>query len=123
VRGRKRLPLVVALVCATTISGCGHTRVVGSDRTLAVGVTEYRLFPASVRVHAGELTILVHNYGRVAHNLVVLSHGGWAGATKPIFPGDTAPLTLVLTPGTYSMKSDLSSDEALGTYGTLVVTS
>ena len=45
------------------------------------------------------------------------------GATKPIPPGQSALLTLSLTPGTYMMSSTLLSDEALGEYGTLTVTS
>jgi hypothetical protein len=123
VRAGKCLLLVAAVACAASTGACGHTRRVGNDRTLELGVTEYRVIPQSVRVKAGFLTILVHNYGRTTHNLIVSLNGISAGATKPIFPGDTATLTLILIPGKYVMESNLISDQALGAYGTLVATS
>jgi uncharacterized cupredoxin-like copper-binding protein len=113
----------VIFALASVSSGCGHAVMVGGDRTLTVSLTEYRVVPQSVRVSAGSLTILVHNYGRLAHNLVVSQNGLAAGATKPIWPGQSVQLTVTLTPGTYVMASNILSDEALGAYGTLTVTS
>ncbi len=101
--------------------GCGHTEHVGSDRTLRVALTEFRMNPQSATVSAGQLTIIVHNFGRLTHNLA-LSHGGQsAAATKPIAPGESAQLTVTLVPGTYVMASTILDDEALGQYGTLRV--
>ena len=103
--------------------GCGHTTVVGSDRTLQLALSEYRLNPQSVRVKSGPVTIVVHNYGRLTHNLVISQNGQWAGATKPLAPGQSTELSVTLPPGTYLMSSTILSDEALGEYGTLTVTS
>jgi hypothetical protein len=123
VRGAK-LPLTLAaLALAWAGGGCGHTQRVGSDRTLRVALTEYHLNPQSARVSGGAVTILVHNYGRLTHNLAISRGGQSAGATKPIAPGESAVLTLTLAPGTYLMASTILSDEALGEYGTLKVTS
>jgi hypothetical protein len=105
------------------IAGCGHTLRVGSDRTLQLGVTEYRLAPDSVRARPGVLTIIVHNYGRLTHNLVVSSNGQSVAATPPISPGGSVELPLDLAPGSYRMASTILSDEALGAYGTLIVSS
>src|SRR5690348_17114204 len=63
------------LAAAPPLSGCGHTTTVGAGRTVAVALTEYRVRPQSVQAAAGELTIVVHNYGRLTHNLVVSSQG------------------------------------------------
>ncbi len=72
-----------------------------------------------MQISQGPLTILVHNYGRLTHNLVI-SRGGQAQAiTRPIWPGPTAELTLTLTPGSYLMASTILSDQTLGQYGTL----
>lgn len=96
--------------------------VVGSDRTLTVGLTEYRLMPQQARVSEGLLMIVVHNYGRLAHNLAISVDGQTEGSTTPLRPGTTAQLPLELMPGTYTMASTLVSDQALGAYGTLTVT-
>jgi hypothetical protein len=106
-----------ALLCA-----CGKTTRVGRDGTLQVALTEYHVAPQSVQARAGTVTIFVHNFGRLSHNLV-LSYGGRAQAsTQPIPPGETTELIATLGPGQYQMASTILSDEALGTYGTLSVT-
>jgi plastocyanin len=121
--GRGRWPLIVlVLVGACVAAACGRTAVVGRDRTLNVGVTEYRLTPESARVSAGWLTIAVHNYGKLTHNLAVSSDGQTEASTKPVWPGQTAWLTVALSPGRYQIASTLLSDQALGAYGTLTVT-
>ena len=114
--------LALLAVCAGLLTACGQTQGVGGDRTLHVALSEYHLRPESVRVSAGYLDIQVRNYGRLTHNLVISENGLAAGSTKPIWPGQTADLTLSLAPGTYSMASTMLSDEALGAYGTLKVT-
>lgn len=114
----------LALIAATTvlIGGCGHTVTVRSGRVLQIAVTEYRVIPQSVRVSAGLLTIVVHNEGRLAHNLSVTENGQLVGETNPVLPGETAYLPIDLSPGSYVMASTLFSDQALGAYGTLTVT-
>jgi plastocyanin len=114
------LALVTALL--VLVGGCAHQQLVGSDRTVHVALSEYRLNPDNVRVNAGMLIIYVRNYGRLTHNLVISQNGQTAGSTTPLWPGQSAELALDLAPGTYSMASTILSDEALGAYGTLKVT-
>jgi hypothetical protein len=86
-----------------------------------MAVTEYRLNPQSVQAQNGVLSIVVHNYGRLTHNLVVSQGGQNIAGTKPIPPGQTSELDLDLAPGTYQMSSTILSDQDLGAYGTLKV--
>jgi plastocyanin len=107
----------------SALSGCGHTQQVGADRTLSVGLTEYRLNPQSAHVGAGTLTLLVRNYGRLTHNLVISMNGQATASTRPLAPGQSTTLTVSLTAGSYQMASTILSDQALGEYGTITVTS
>ena len=116
------LPLaIVSLALAWVAAGCSHTRTVNADRTLRVALNEYRLNPQSAHTSPGVLTILVHNFGRLTHNLVVSENGRTIGSTKPVAPGQSAEIDLNLATGTYLMTSTILSDQALGTYGTLRV--
>jgi hypothetical protein len=108
--------------CVALLAGCSHTQRVGANRTLNIALSEYRVKPSSATVTSGYIDIHVRNFGRLTHNLVISLGGQTAGATKPIWPGQSAELTLSLPPGTYSMASTMLSDEALGAYGTLKVT-
>jgi len=123
---RRAAPVVMTLalmMTGTVITGCGHTERVGGDRTLRVALTEYRLNPQRASVSAGTLTIIVHNFGRLTHNLSLTRGGQSAGSTKPIAPGESAQLTVTLAPGSYVMASTILDDQALGEYGSLQVTS
>ncbi len=112
-----------AATCLLALAGCGgRTATVGADRTLSISLTEYRLVPQSARVPAGQLTIVVHNDGVLAHSLSIRLNGQFEGGTSPLWPGQSTEGTLTLTPGHYQMASGILSDEALGMYGTLTVT-
>ena len=114
----------LAVLSATTIAGCGHTATVGADRTLRLALTEYQVVPAKVEVTAGALTIIVHNVGKLTHNLVITTAANEkVDGTPPIWPGATRQLSVTLVPGTYTLASTLFSDQALGEFGTLTVTS
>jgi len=122
----RRLPAFAALApglvtVACGLAACGSTTVLGADRTLRLSETEYRLIPQSVDAHQGPITIVVHNYGRLTHNLTVSDNGEQLASTKPIPPGSGTELTLYLSPGTYLMSSTLIDDTPLGEYGTLRV--
>jgi hypothetical protein len=118
----RKLPLAVAsLAIALALSACAHTRTAGAGRTARIALTEYHLNPESIRASNGVLSIVVHNYGRLTHNLVVSADGQSVAGTGPIPPGQSAELDLNLAPGTYQMASTILSDEALGAYGTLTV--
>lgn len=117
---RSPLGLLAAGLATTAIAGCGSTTTVGRDGTLRIAVTEYRITPQAVQAAPGPLTIVVHNDGRLSHNLVISSSGGIVEAsTPPIAPGQWAQLTATLSAGRYLMASSLLSDQALGAYGTL----
>ena len=120
-RPPKLLRIVIASMVAGAVAGCGNTAVVGPHRALHVALSEYRINPQSVRAPAGLLNIFVRNYGRRTHDLVLTLDGQAEASTKPLWPGGTQQLTLLLAPGTYQMASTILDDEALGEYGTLVV--
>jgi hypothetical protein len=118
-----RPPLLLLALAALllAVAGCGRTATVGNDRTLQVALNEYRVTPQDVRAPTGLLTIYVHNYGRLTHDLVISLDGRTQAATKPIAPGQTEELDAALAPGHYLMSSAILSDQALGAYGTLIV--
>jgi iron uptake system EfeUOB component EfeO/EfeM len=114
--------LVVVLTAALLVTACGHTAAVGSDRTVQIQLSEYRLQPQNIRVSGGLLTIIVHNHGVLDHNLALFQNGQTVDSINPLSPGETSQMTLILSPGTYSMASTVLSDQSLGAYGTLRVT-
>jgi Cupredoxin-like domain len=119
----KRSPLVLlaAGVVAVAAAGCGATTTLSSNNTLQIAVSEYRITPQAVRAGVGTLTIVVHNDGRLSHNLVISRGGVVEASTTPIAPGQWTELVAALQPGRYLMASSLLSDQALGAYGTLDV--
>ena len=107
---------------AVLVAGCSNVTRVADGATLRIALTEYRVRPQSVGASAGLLTIEVHNYGRLSHNLVIALAGHPVFSTKPIPPGQTTELLANLAPGKYAMASTILADQALGAYGTLMVT-
>jgi hypothetical protein len=118
---RPPLSLLAAALVALTTAACGATTTVRSGGTLQVALNEYRVAPQDVRAPTGLLTIFVHNYGRLTHDLVISLDGRVAASTTPIAPGQTEELDAALGPGHYLMASSILSDQALGAYGTLIV--
>ena len=112
-------------VAAGSAAGAGPRRLrpcgprSGRGATLQIDLNEYRVTPQDVRAASGPLTIFVHNYGRLNHNLVITQKGLQTAATEPLAPGQTTNLVTTLTPGRYQMASTVLSDQALGAYGTL----
>jgi hypothetical protein len=117
------LAAITLLLVGVLLGGCGSTKEVGSAHILQVALTEYHVSPQSVRAPSGTLTIFVHNYGRLSHNLVISLDGHPEASTQPIPPGETTELIANLSPGRYQMASTILSDQALGAYGTLKVVS
>ena len=120
-RKRPTLSLLATGLVALACAGCGATRTVANGGTLQVALNEYRVSPQEVRAHTGLLTIVVHNYGRLTHDLVISLNGSTVVATAPIMPGQTEQLDAALIPGHYLMASSILSDQALGAYGSLIV--
>ena len=119
---RAAVAVLGAAVTATLPTACGQTTRVGPSRTFQVALTEYHVAPESVSVRTGTLSIFVHNYGRLSHNLVISTGGRPLASTQPIPPGQTTELIAPLGPGRYLLSSTILSDQALGAYGTLIVT-
>ncbi len=113
------LPAAAAVILGT--AACGSTTTIRRDGTLRIALGEYRVIPQDVHTTAGVLTIVVHNYGRLTHDLVISLNGQPEIATEPIPPGQTTELEAGLVPGRYLMASSILSDQALGAYGTLDV--
>jgi hypothetical protein len=114
--------MLLALALASlAVAACGRTTSVKSGGTLQIALNEYRVAPQDVRAPTGLLTVIVHNYGRLTHDLVISLNGQTEAATKPIAPGQTQELDAALGPGHYLMSSAILSDQALGAYGTLIV--
>jgi hypothetical protein len=84
-------------------------------------VSEYRLRPQRISTSAGTLSIYVHNYGRLSHDLAISQGTHILASTQAIRPGQTGELVAQLTPGQYLISSTVLSDQPLGIYGTLIV--
>jgi hypothetical protein len=119
---RGPLGALTGTALAVVLTACTHTVRVGSGHTLAVALNEYRINPGSASAPSGVLTLVVRNYGRLSHNLVVASDGYDDGSTPAIPPGSEATLLVDLTPGVYTIYSSILNDDALGVHGTLKVT-
>ena len=120
-RCRSSLVLLAALLTGGLLSACGATHRVRSGGTLDVAVNEWRVTPDDVDARIGPLEIVVHNSGRLAHNLVISHDGVRVGATAPIMPGQSADLFASMGRGSYLMYSSMVDDQATGVYGTLHV--
>ncbi|MGH2877151.1 MAG: hypothetical protein ACRDLV_12945 [Solirubrobacteraceae bacterium] len=117
----RRVRLLTVAAAALSLAGCGAGATIPKDGTLRIGLEEYRVVPRSVHTTAGVLTLVVHNYGRLSHDLVISLDGHREIATTPLAPGQTTVLDAALIPGSYTMSSSILDDEALGVYGTLSV--
>ena len=120
--GLRATKFALLLAAVVLVTACSHTEVVGSNRTVQIQLSEYRLQPQNVKVSRVLLTIIVHNHGMLDHNLSLYQNGETVDSINPLAPGETSQMTLFLSPGTYSMASTVLSDQSLGAYGTLRVT-
>lgn len=110
---------LLAPALAGALAGCGHATHVASGGTVQIALNEYRVTPQQIDAPTGGLTLVVHNDGRLTHDLVISRHGQTEAYTAPIPPGGTADLIADLGPGHYEMASTVLDDEALGAYGSL----
>ena len=83
---RSPLALLAAGLVAASAAGCGAATRIGAGGTLQIALSEYRVTPQDVRAAAGLLTIVVHNYGRLSHDLVI-SRGGVEEAAEADLAG------------------------------------
>jgi hypothetical protein len=120
---RCRLPpaTLAALLVAGLLTGCGASHDIARGGALDVSVNEWRLTPEHTDANPGPLLIVVHNAGRLAHNLVLSRDGVRISFTAPIMPGQNADLQTTVQKGNYELLSSMLDDQATGVYGTLKV--
>ena len=120
-RSRSLHATLAALLLGGLLAGCGATHHVRGVGALDVAVTEWRVTPDHATARPGSLLIVVHNSGRLAHNLVLSRDGVRISATPPIMPGQSGDLEATVQKGRYELLSSLVDDQATGAYGTLNV--
>ena len=94
---------------------------VGAGAPVQIALNEYRVTPQDIHAAPGTLTLVVHNVGRLTHDLVISRDGRRTAATDPVAPGQTTELVATVSSGKYLISSSILSDQALGAYGTLHV--
>jgi hypothetical protein len=110
-----------ALLVGGLLTGCGAAHHAPASGALDVSVNEWRVTPEHADASPGSLLIIVHNSGRLAHNLVLSHDGVHVSSTPPIMPGQSADMEATVQKGSYQLLSSLVDDEATGVYGTLNV--
>jgi uncharacterized cupredoxin-like copper-binding protein len=126
-----RVTLVLVALAAVATGGCGdvvYTRA--PDRRVDVRLDEYRALPEHIEVHAGRVTFVARNSGRLTHNLGVVQFNRPLGdeeekqygeRTKTLFPGQSARTTAQLKPGKYRLVCTIANHDNLGQYAELKV--
>jgi hypothetical protein len=120
-RCRSLSATLAALLVGGLLTGCGAVHHASAGDALNVSVNEWRLTPENADARAGPLMIIVHNAGRLAHNLVLSRDGVRISFTAPIMPGQIADLQTTVEKGSYQLLSSMVDDQATGVYGTLNV--
>ncbi|MGH2934585.1 MAG: cupredoxin domain-containing protein [Gaiellaceae bacterium] len=115
------LVLFVAMISAVEIFGAeseakGAPEAKGS--VVRVQEKEFKIALSTRTVHAGTVTFVVKNVGKVAHNLTI--QGG--KATPNIDGGGSAKLTVSLKKGTYTLYCSVPGHRQLGMVAKLTVT-
>jgi uncharacterized cupredoxin-like copper-binding protein len=120
----------LALLAVLALSACGSgssgesatTGQAGGGEAIAIGETEFKLDPSSVKVDAaGTVTFRVTNNGSVDHAFEVDGQGV-EEETESIKPGQTAELTVDLSKeGSYEIYCPIDGHRDMGMEGTLTV--
>lgn len=118
-----RVLLTVCLVTLLlTACGSGRSTTSPSPSEMTVKLVDFTIQPARLTVAKGS-TITVANAGKAPHNLFVSEASGRIVVHTPnLDPGRSAPLTLDLPPGDYTVYCAEPGHEALGMKGTLQIT-
>jgi uncharacterized cupredoxin-like copper-binding protein len=128
----RRLPALLLLGAATLVGcGGGPSYVHDRDGVLKITLDEYRIRPENFEVKAGRVHLVVHNAGRLTHNLAVEAFDRPMGEqpkeygrTDTLHPGQTGSERdpIVLKPGKYRLTCTIANHDDLGQYGELKVT-
>jgi uncharacterized cupredoxin-like copper-binding protein len=117
------LVLFAAMLSAVAIFGV-ESEAKGAGATAEKGVTvqvqekEFKITVSPQTVHAGTVTFVVKNAGKVPHNLTI--QGG--KATPNINGGGSAKLTVTLKKGTYTLYCSVPGHRQLGMVAKLKAT-
>lgn len=96
----------------------GSNSASGTSGGTQVGLSEFKITPASLTVSPGG-SLVVTNNGSVAHNLTIQ---GTSKATKSLNPGQSETLSLDgLKNGQYTIICSIPGHESAGMKGTLVI--
>jgi mRNA-degrading endonuclease RelE of RelBE toxin-antitoxin system len=134
---RAAILALVAVACTAgavaLLGGCGDDSkaTVDRDGTLRLRVEEYRIVPENVRTRSGRIHLVVHNAGRLTHNVSVETFSDSPetdspvelGRTSTAHPGETVSelKRITLKPGKYRLVCTIGNHDDLGQYATLVV--
>jgi uncharacterized cupredoxin-like copper-binding protein len=94
-----------------------------TERTVKVTESEWKVqLPTLSEVKGGAFTFVVHNAGKIPHDLVVTGPGlGGKSKTPIIKPGGNATLKVALTTGNYTLYCDVPGHKQLGMVAQLSV--
>lgn len=106
--------VLAALSAGIVLSGCAGG---ASANSIDVTAKEMHFSPSTLRTHAGQHTITVHNGGTLTHTFSINE----LGREITIHPGKTRSLAINLKPGSYRYVCRILDHEGLGMHGVLRV--
>jgi len=115
------LVLFAAMLSAVLIFGAeseAKGAPLAKGTTVQVQEKEFKITLSPTKVHAGTVTFVVKNVGKVSHNLTI--QGG--KATPNISPGGTSRLTVTLKKGSYTLYCSVPGHRQLGMVAKLTAT-
>lgn len=92
----------------------------GSGSIIQVSAREFSFSLPTTDVKAGTITFVVQNDGTMEHDFAIRGNG-LEQKTSKIRPGESASLTVVLEPGTYTYLCTIPGHEQAGMVGTFTV--
>ena len=122
-----RAPLLLSLVLALVVAGCGadegdEEQAGPAEQTIEVVETDFALDPADVELEGpGTYTFRAVNEGETVHALEIEGMG-IEEETEEFGPGESAEFTVELTePGEYELYCPVDGHRELGMDGTVTV--
>lgn len=114
--------VVLAVIASSLVCAASGNAVAPPTSTLRADVAEWSIVPSTGSVHAGQVRLVVHNYGATIHQVSVARTGSF-GARLPLSgaralarslaksvvvpPGESATLLVSLKAGSYVLYDNL----------------